>query len=164
MPGEPVRDVVLGNCTGPGGDVARVAALAAGLPVDVPGLTVDRQCGSGLAAVDVARRAAASAPGAVVLAGGVESASTAPCGSGPGDAAGALRAGAVRARRRSATRTWGCAADLLAEKAGVTRERQDAYAARSHALAVATRDAGGFDAEVVAGRRRDAATSGPGPA
>ena len=38
-----VRDVVLGNCTGPGGDLARVAALQAGLPVTVPGLTVDRQ-------------------------------------------------------------------------------------------------------------------------
>ena len=51
--------MVLGNCTGPGGDLARVASLAAGLPVDVPGLTVDRQCGSGLAAVDVAARAGA---------------------------------------------------------------------------------------------------------
>jgi len=43
----------------------------------------------------------------------------------------------------------GLAADVLAEKAGITRERQDAYAARSHALAVTTRDAGGFDAETV---------------
>ena len=91
----PVHDVVLGNCMGPGGDVARVAALAAGLGIEVPGLTVDRQCGSGLAAVDVARPCVR--PGGVVLAGGVESASTAPCGSGRGDAAGALRAGAVRA-------------------------------------------------------------------
>jgi acetyl-CoA C-acetyltransferase len=71
VPGEPVRDVVLGNCTGPGGDVARVAALTAGLPVDVPGLTVDRQCGSGLAAVEVAIGLLRSTPG-VLLAGGVE--------------------------------------------------------------------------------------------
>ena len=135
--GEPVRDVVLGNCTGPGGDVARVASLAAGLPVDVPGLTVDRQCGSGLAAVDVACALVRSS-GGVVLAGGVESASTstrperaafAPASLGDPD--------------------MGFAADVLAEKFGVSRERQDAYAARSHALAAATRDAGGFDAEVV---------------
>src|SRR3954454_21059309 len=75
--GEPALEVVLGNCTGPGGDVARVAALGAGLPVDVPALTVDRQCGSGLAAVDVAAALVRVSPG-VVLAGGVESASTAP--------------------------------------------------------------------------------------
>src|SRR6188472_1766003 len=57
-----VDDVVLGNCMGPGGDVARVAALAAGLPLEVPGLTVDRQCGSGLAAVDVAARTLGRGP------------------------------------------------------------------------------------------------------
>ena len=51
--GEPARvvDVLLGNCMGPGGNPARVAALAAGLAADVPGGTVDRQCGSGLAAI-----------------------------------------------------------------------------------------------------------------
>ncbi len=52
-----VSDVVLGNCMGPGGDVARSASLAAGLPVTVPALTVDRQCASGLAAIDVAGQA-----------------------------------------------------------------------------------------------------------
>ena len=72
-----LRDVVLGNCMGPGGDVARVAALQAGIPVSVPGLTVDRQCGSGLAAIVLAVSMLRAEPG-VVLAGGVESASTAP--------------------------------------------------------------------------------------
>src|SRR5680860_1555237 len=52
-PGD-LRDVVLGNCMGPGGNVARVAALTAGLPSGVPALTVDRQCGSGLAALALA--------------------------------------------------------------------------------------------------------------
>src|SRR4029079_12788920 len=46
-----IDEVVLGNCMGPGGDVARVAALQAGLPVAVPGLTAARQCASGLAAL-----------------------------------------------------------------------------------------------------------------
>src|SRR5512144_1740423 len=72
-----LRDVVLGNCMGPGGDVARVAALAAGLPVSVPALTVDRQCGSGLAAIATAAALVRETPG-LVLAGGTESASTAP--------------------------------------------------------------------------------------
>jgi len=122
--GLPVRDVVLGNCTGPGGDVARYAALAAGLPVDVPGLTVDRQCGSGLAAIDVG--AALARRGGLVLAGGTESASTSPR---PGRAPFAPPA--------LGDPDMGPAADLLAERAGVTRERQDAYAARSHRLALA---------------------------
>ena len=151
----PVREVVLGNCTGPGGDVARVAALSAGLPVDVPGLTVDRQCGSGLAAVDVAA-ALVRGGGGLVLAGGVESASTAPLRFWPGEPP-------VRYERAPFAPAllgdpeMGHAADVLAEKAGITRERQDAYAARSHALAAAIRDAGGFDDEVVpvAGVRRD---------
>ena len=148
VPGEPVRDVVLGNCTGPGGDVARVAALTAGLPVDVPGLTVDRQCGSGLAAVEVAIGLLRSAPG-VLLAGGVESASTAPLRFWPGTPPVRYER-APFAPASAGDPDMGPAADLLAEKAGVDRARQDAYAARSHALAARTRDAGGFDAEVVA--------------
>ncbi|WP_338009725.1 beta-ketoacyl synthase N-terminal-like domain-containing protein [Janibacter hoylei] len=72
-----VTDVVLGNCMGPGGDVARSAALLAGLPAAVPALTVDRQCASGLAAIDVAVSLVRGGAGAV-LAGGVESVSTAP--------------------------------------------------------------------------------------
>ena len=54
LPAERVDEVVLGNCMGPGGDVARVASLQAGLPAAVPALTVDRQCASGLAAIGVA--------------------------------------------------------------------------------------------------------------
>jgi acetyl-CoA C-acetyltransferase len=135
---EQVRDVVLGNCTGPGGDVARVASLTAGLGVSVPALTVDRQCGSGLAAIDVAAALVRSS-GGLVLAGGVESASTSPTGG---------------RRARFAPDTFddpemGLAADVLAEESGVSRERQDAYAVRSHALAAATQAAGGFDAELV---------------
>ena len=146
-PGVP-RDVVLGNCTGPGGDVARVAALAAGLPSSVPALTVDRQCASGLAAVDLAATLLCTSRG-VVLAGGVELASTAPLRFWPGDPP-TRYTRAPFAPADVGDPDMGLAADVLAEKAGVTRERQDAYAARSHARAVATRDAGGFDAETVA--------------
>ena len=155
---EPVREVVLGNCMGPGGDVARVASLTAGLPVEVPALTVDRQCASGLAAIDVAAGLLAGR-GGVVLAGGVESASTAPWRFWPGTEDGPPQRyeRAPFAPDPVGDPDMGLAADVLAEKAGVSRERQDAYAARSHARAVAIRDAGGFDAEVVpaAGVRRD---------
>jgi acetyl-CoA C-acetyltransferase len=130
-----VLDVVLGNCTGPGGDLARVAALAAGLGVDVPGLTVDRQCGSGLAAVDVAAALLHGRTG-VVLAGGVESASTAPVRAWRGDPPVPYER-APFAPLPLADPDMGPAADLLAEQAGVSRGRQDAYAARSHRLALA---------------------------
>jgi acetyl-CoA C-acetyltransferase len=145
-----VRDVVLGNCMGPGGNVARVAALQAGLPVSVPGLTVDRQCGSGLAAIVLAVSAVRSEPG-TVLAGGVESASTAPWRSWPPVAGGppTRYERAPFAPAALGDPDMGPAADLLAGDSGVSRERQDHYAARSHARAVATQRSGGFDEEIV---------------
>ena len=153
-----VRDVVLGNCTGPGGDVARVAALQAGLPVSVPALTVDRQCASGLAAIALAVSAVREECGSV-LAGGVESASTAPWRFWP-PAAGAQPVRYERAPFAPLSMgdpDMGPAADLLAEDLGITRGSQDEYAARSHARAAATQQRGGFDAEIVplAGVTRD---------
>jgi len=145
-----LHDVVLGNCMGPGGDVARVASLAAGFPVSVPALTVDRQCGSGLAAICVGAAMLRSEPGAV-LAGGAESASTAPWRFWPpapgGDPVRFERA--PFAPGSLGDPDMGLAADLLASDHAVTRERQDAYAARSHALAAHTAESGGFVAEVV---------------
>jgi acetyl-CoA C-acetyltransferase len=144
------RDVVLGNCMGPGGDVARVAGLTAGLPVEVPALTVDRQCGSGLAAIAVADGMLRASTG-LVLAGGVESASTAPWRHWPPAPGGVPERyeRAPFAPARHGDPDMGPAADLLAEEHGIDRARQDEYAARSHARASRTRDAGGFDEEVV---------------
>jgi acetyl-CoA C-acetyltransferase len=150
LPGVPVRDVVLGNCTGPGGDVARVAALTAGLPVEVPAMTVDRQCGSGLAAVTTAAALVRQEPG-LVLAGGTESPSTAPWRFWPPDGAEPLRRyeRAPFAPAHVGDPDMGLAADLLAEDWGVSRKRQDAYAARSHALAHAALSTGVFADEIV---------------
>jgi acetyl-CoA C-acetyltransferase len=133
---EDVSEVVLGNCTGPGGDLARYAALQAGLGVGVPGLTVDRQCGSGLAAVVVG--AALVEDGRAVIAGGVESASTSP-----------RPERAPFSPAELGDPEMGEAADLVAARAGITRDRQDAYALRSHHRAVAARERGAFDAELV---------------
>ena len=138
LPAEEVDEVVLGNCMGPGGDVARVAALQAGLPVAVPGLTVDRQCASGLAAIAVAG-ATVRDGASLVLAGGVESASTAPWRFWPpapgGEPRRYLRAPFAPAELGDPD--MGVAADDLAAAAGIGRERQDRYAARSHAAAYA---------------------------
>lgn len=144
-------DVILGNCMGPGGNVARLSALAAGLSESVPGLTVDRQCASGLAAIEVASHAV-RAGAEVVLAGGAESASTAPWRFWPpaSEDDEPVRYQRARFAPGDDDLDMGLANDLLAAEAGVSRERQDAYAARSHALAIAARDAGAFDAELVA--------------
>ncbi|WP_275004140.1 thiolase family protein [Promicromonospora iranensis] len=140
-----IADVVLGNCMGPGGNPARVAALAAGLGVEVPGATVDRQCGSGLAAVLDAAAAIRAGDDRPRLAGGVESASTAPVRSVDG----------VRYDRAPFTpQGWPDpdmvrAAEDLAAADGISKERQDAHAARSHRRARDARDAGRFAAELV---------------
>ena len=142
-------EVILGNCMGPGGDVARVAALTAGLPVDVPALTVDRQCASGLSAIELGARLVSGGSGPV-LAGGVESASTAPWRFWPPQGDGPP----VRYERApfapgAEDVDMGLAADLLAEECGVTRRRQDAYAAESHARAVLAAARGEFADEIV---------------
>ncbi|WP_347059939.1 thiolase family protein [Blastococcus sp. HT6-30] len=145
-----LREVVLGNCMGPGGDVARVAALQAGLPIAVPGLTVDRQCASGLAAVVLGATMLRGEVG-TVLAGGVESASTAPWRSWPprGDVPATRYERAPFAPSGLGDPDMGPAADLIAREHGITRAQQDEYAARSHARAMATQRAEGFAAEIV---------------
>lgn len=140
-----IADVILGNCMGPGGNPARVAALAAGLGVHTPGETVDRQCGSGLAAILDAVTAIRAGDPRPRIAGGVESASTAPVRSMGGIAydrapfapAGFPDPDMVRA------------AEDLAAADGISRARQDAHAARSHARALSARDAGRFRDELV---------------
>ena len=148
----PVDDVIIGNCMGPGGNIARVSALAAGLGDGVPGVTVDRQCGSGLDAVLQAAARVRAGDADLVLAGGAESASTAPWRFWPpavgGDPVRYTRAPFAPAGYPDPD--MGTAADQLAALFGISRQRQDEYAARSHLLTVGTRDAGGFEAEIVA--------------
>lgn len=147
-----VDDVLLGNVLGPGGNPARVAALRAGLGVDVPGMAVDRQCASGLSAITTAAALISGGAGDWYLAGGAESPSTAPWR--------AWRPRSATEPPRFYTRApfappefgdpdMGPAADQVAAEAGISRRRQDEFAARSHARAVAARDSGEFDAELV---------------
>ncbi|MDR7188126.1 acetyl-CoA C-acetyltransferase [Microbacterium sp. BE35] len=140
-----VADVLLGNCIGPGGNPARVAALAAGLDPSVPGGTVDRQCGSGLAAVLDAVAAIRAGDDRVRVAGGVESPSTAPVRSVGGVAYDRAPFAPDGFPDPDMTR----AAEDLAAHDGLSRSRQDAHAARSHARARAAIAEGRFDAELV---------------
>ena len=146
--GRPTDDVLIGNCLGPGGNIARVAALAAGLGDAVPGVTVDRQCGSGLDAVMQAASRVRAGDARLLLAGGAESASTAPHRTWPGT--GERYARAPFAPAGFPDPDMGPAADRLAAVLGISRARQDAWAARSHARAAAAQAAGVFDAELVA--------------
>lgn len=144
-----VDDVLLGNAFGPGGNPARIAALRASLGDDVPGMTVDRQCASGLAAITTAAALIRAGEGEAYLAGGAESASTAPLRAWRTDPP-AYYERAPFAPPELGDPDMGPAADLVAAEAGISRTRQDAFAARSHERAVAAQRAGRFDAELVA--------------
>lgn len=147
-----VDDVVVGNAAGGGGNPARLAALEAGLPVGVPGVTVDRQCGSGLEAIVLASRLVASGAGELYLAGGGESVSTAPWRVSPPARPGALPRFYARARFAPDSvgdPDMGVAAENVAAAFGVSRRRQDEFALRSHRRAVDARRKGLFTGEIV---------------
>jgi acetyl-CoA acetyltransferase family protein len=128
-------------------NVARSAVLAAGFPEHVPATTVDRQCGSSQQAATFAAQAVLSGQADVVIACGVESMSRVPLGSSVG---GADPLGArLRARYPEGLVNQGVAAELIAAKWGLTRDRLDAYSAHSHELAAAAADSGAFATEVV---------------
>ncbi|WP_426225892.1 thiolase family protein [Pseudarthrobacter sp. DSP2-3-2b1] len=149
IPAEAITDVVIGNAVGGGGNVARLSLLDAGLPVSVPGLTVDRQCGSGLDAIALAARLVAGGGSPIYLAGGVESISTAP-----------LRAHRIddgepdffpRAQfvpHSFGDPDMGVAAENVAARFEISRDRQDAFSLASHQRAVAAGKAGLFTGEI----------------
>jgi acetyl-CoA C-acetyltransferase len=149
---EAVDDVILGNAANSAGNLARLAALEAGLPVSVPGMTVDRQCGSGLEAIALAARLVQAGAGRFYLAGGVESTSRAHLRLRPPGEPGGAPEPVRRARMAPDTigdPDMGIAAENVAAHAGIGRARQDAFALESHRRAVAARKAGRFDREIV---------------
>ena len=158
-----IEDVILGCANQAGEDnrnVGRMAALLAGLPIEVAGLTVNRLCGSGLQAIVSASHAIAVGEGDVFIAGGVESMTRSPFV--------LLKAEKAFDRETQSlvdtTLGWrfvnprmnpewtislGDTAELVAERWSVDRERQDAFALESHRRAVAAIDSGLFDAQLV---------------
>ncbi|MEU3072712.1 thiolase family protein [Streptomyces laurentii] len=158
-----VDDVYFGDANGAGEDnrdVARMAVLLAGLPTTVPGVTVNRLCGSGMEAVIQAARAIAVGDASVAIAGGVESMSRAPWVLQKPERA--FPAG--HQQLHSTTLGWrmtnprmpaewtvplGEGAELVADKHAIGREEQDAFALASHRKAAAAWAEGLYDGEVV---------------
>ncbi len=152
LQGDHIDDVIIGNVVGPGGNIARVAALEAGLPVTVPGVTIDRQCGSGLEAINIAARLVQSGAGEVYLAGGVESTSRAPWKmTKPQTLMGVPQLYTRASFTPSAygDPDMGVAAENVAEKYEISREEQDEYALKSHQKAIHSQQWGRFDEEIV---------------
>lgn len=144
-----VADVVVGNAVGANGNVARLALLEAGLPVSVPGVTVDRQCGSGLDAIVLASRMVAAGGNGTYLAGGVESISTAPLRAHRGIAGEPeFFSRAQFVPHSYGDPDMGVAADNVATRYGITRERQDAFSLESHRRALEAAKAGFFESEI----------------
>jgi acetyl-CoA C-acetyltransferase len=149
VPADAVTDVVIGNAVGGGGNVARLALLEAGLPVGVPGITVDRQCGSGLDAIVLAARLVAAGGDPLYLAGGVESISTAPLRAHRNrDGEPEFFSRAQFVPHSFADPDMGVAAENVASRFAVGRDRQDDFALRSHRRAVAAAQAGYFAGEI----------------
>ena len=160
-----VEEVFFGCANQAGEDnrnIARMAALLAGLPVEVAGVTVNRLCASGLNAINQAARAIKAGEGEVYIAGGVESMSRAPysipkaeAGFSFGnltawDTALGWRYPNPKMREMHGTDSMGETAENIAgERPHITREKQDAFALRSHQRATAAIDSGRFKEEIL---------------
>ncbi|MGO1172916.1 MAG: thiolase family protein [Actinomycetaceae bacterium] len=162
---DPARldDVVMGNANGAGEenrDVARMSSLLAGIPVSVPGTTVNRLCGSGVEAVIQASRAIEAGDADLVLAGGVESMSRAPWvvlkperafPAGPAT----MESTSIgwRLVNPRMPKEWtvalGEGAEILADQHDISREEQDEFALASHQRASTAWDEGVYDPEIV---------------
>ncbi|MFM7616727.1 MAG: acetyl-CoA C-acetyltransferase [Actinomycetes bacterium] len=153
-----VEDVVFGcvDAIGPqAGDIARTCWLAAGLPEEVPGTTVDRQCGSSQQAVHFAAQAVMSGTQDVVLAGGVQNMTMIPISSamtvaqpmGFDDPFTGSEGWVARYGTQEVSQFRG--AEMIAERWNITRDDMEAFAVESHERAIRARDAGFFEREIV---------------
>lgn len=163
IPGDAIEDVILGNTNQAGEDsrnIARHAALLAGLPVTVPGQTVNRLCASGLAAVIDAARAVTCQEGELLVAGGVESMSRAPFVMAKAEAAYSrdfsVYDSTIGARfpnpkivSEFGNDSMPQTGDNVAQEYGIGREHADLFAARSQANYEAARASGFFDDELL---------------
>ncbi|MDQ3619459.1 MAG: acetyl-CoA C-acyltransferase [Actinomycetota bacterium] len=163
VPGDRVDDVFWGAANQAGEDnrnVARMAALLAGLPVEVPGATVNRLCGSGLEAIISAYRAIRTGEGDILIGGGSESMTRAPFVLGkaerPFDRSAEIHDSSLgwrfvnpKLEAKYGTHRMGETAEEVARDLDVNRADQDAFALESHRRAVAARDEGRFDDEII---------------
>ena len=153
-----VDDVYWGNVNSVGmqtGNIGRMAVLGAGWPESVPGLTVDRQCGSSQQTISMAAASVISGQADIIVAGGVEMMTAVPLGSsnvpGTGDSAGPARtryAAQLEAPGFNGRFNQGVGAELIAQEWRISREQLDEYSVASHERAAAAQDAGAFEAEI----------------
>lgn len=156
-----IEEVYMGCANQAGEDnrnIARIASLLAGLPVDIPAVTINRLCASGLAAVNLAARAIRAGDGEVFIAGGVESMSRAPyalpksAGSGnltAYDTALGWRFINPRLEAQYGAEPMGMTAENIAEMSAISRLDQDSYALESHHRAISAIDTGKFAQEIL---------------
>jgi acetyl-CoA C-acetyltransferase len=156
---EAVEDVFFGcidTVGGQSGDIARTAWLAAGLPESVPGVTIDRQCGSSQQAVHFAAQAVMSGCADVVVAGGVQNMSAVPIGTAITIAGNLAHPdpflGSVGWESRYGTDpvTQFAGAEMIAQRWDISREDMESFALRSHQRSVAAIEAHGFRDEIAA--------------
>lgn len=142
-----IEDVILGCVSQSGeqaGDIARVAALIAGYPIEVPGTTIDRQCGSSQQAVHFAAQAILAGDMDVVVAGGVENMSRVPMGS---NYQGADRSPKLKEKYELINQ--GVSAERIAEMYNLTREECDQFSVESHQKALRAQSEGYFQKEII---------------
>lgn len=143
---EDVEDVILGCVTQTGeqaSNVARTALLIAGFPIEVPGVTIDRQCGSSQQAVHFASQAIASGDMDIVIAGGVENMTRVPMMSNIGDVK-----PSTKLTDKYEIINQGLSSERMVKKWGLTREVLDRYSVDSHLKAIAAIEKGHFKAEI----------------
>ncbi|MEC5186542.1 acetyl-CoA C-acetyltransferase [Geobacillus thermodenitrificans] len=150
---ELVDDVIMGNVLSGGGNIARLTALQTGLSLELTGLTVDRQCGSGINAVNLAAQAIWAGDGDVYIAGGVESMSRAPYLMDRPEKPYSSTPPSFRKSQLSPKEIgdppMGITAENLVKKYGISREEQDAFALRSQQRMARAMQEGRFDEQIV---------------
>ena len=150
---ETIDDVIMGNVLSGGGNIARLTALQAGLPISTPGLTIDRQCGSGINAVVLAAQAIRSGAGDIYVAGGVESMTRAPYlmerPERPYSSAPPKWHRMQHAPKEIGSPPMGVTAENLANQYQISREEQDAFAYSSQQKMGTAMEKGLFDEQIV---------------
>ncbi|MFC0473462.1 thiolase family protein [Halalkalibacter kiskunsagensis] len=148
-----VDDIILGNVSGGGGNIARLTALQAGFPLEITGLTIDRQCGSGMNSVLLAAQAIKAGEGDIYIAGGTESLSHAPYLMDRPTKAYPTTLPQFRTAQLSpkfiGDPPMGITAETLAETYAITRQEQDEFAFRSQKRMANAMKEGYFTEQIV---------------
>lgn len=148
-----IDDIIMGNVLSGGGNIARFAALETDLSINIPGLTVDRQCGSGLNAIALAAQAIRAGEGDVYIAGGIENMSRAPYLMDRPEMAYSPALPKFRksqlAPERIGNPPMGTTAENLAEKYDISRQEQDEYAFRSQQRMAEAVEKGKYNDQII---------------